>query len=214
MKKLLIFGGSGGLGGELNRILSLPPYSYDVTAISSRDCDITNIKNFTMYNYDYVLNLSCVSVDALIHKTLTVDIERQLEVNCLGAINIIKYFTAQWREWQRPGKIILMSSFLSENPVRGAGIYSACKAFVDNLVKTAALENAKYGITYNSIQAGYFDAGLTHKLPKDFQETVKSKIPVGRFGRVEELASAIHFIFQNDYVTGTNLVIDGGVSLV
>jgi 3-oxoacyl-[acyl-carrier protein] reductase len=217
MKKLLILGGSGGIGVALTQELSS---SYKVYPLSSLGCDITDIKNLrslreqSLVGFDYVLNLSAVSIDAVLHKYHDEAIAKQLNVNVLGACNVLKYFIGLWREIEVPGKIILMSSFLSDNPVRGAGIYAASKAFVDSMVKSAAIENAKYKITANSINAGYFDAGLTHRLPKEVINPVKDKIPVGRFGRIEELASAIKFIFENDYVTGSNLVIDGGVSLV
>lgn len=211
MKKLIIFGGSGGLGTLLTENLSL---DFDVTSLSSKDCNITTYKNINQQDAERVLLLSCVNVDSLIRKTSTSDILEQIDVNCIGAVNVIRYFTGYWKDLQRPGKIVLMSSFLSTRPVKGAGIYSASKAFIDNLVKTSSLEAAKDGITINSIQAGYFEAGLTHKLPKSILEKLPSTIPVGRVGKIEELALAIRFLFQNDYVTGSNLMIDGGVSLV
>lgn len=209
-RKIILFGGSGGLGQQLTDLLSL---QYTVLSMSSKDCDVTGYSNLVR-SVDYVVNCACWSYDNVIHKASDVHIRRMIDVNCFGAINIIREYVKYFREHKKPGKIIMMSSFLSARPVRGAGVYSAGKAFVDNLVKASALENAKHNILINSIQAGFFSGGLTNRLPEDVKEYLPTRIPLGRIGTVEELAEAIQFLLKSDYITGTNLVIDGGVSLV
>jgi len=94
----------------------------------------------------------------------------------------------------------------------GTGLYGAGKAFVDHLVQTAALENARHGITVNSIRMGYFDAGLTHRVPERVLSDAMYRIPLQRLGRMEELASAVRFLYENEYVTGTSLDLTGGLS--
>jgi 3-oxoacyl-[acyl-carrier protein] reductase len=93
----------------------------------------------------------------------------------------------------------------------GTSIYSASKAFNDNLVKTIALENAKYHITSNSIQLGYFDGGLTNKVPESIMKQVMEQIPLKRLGAVEELLRAVKFLIETEYVTGSNLTMAGGL---
>src|SRR5258705_264445 len=92
----------------------------------------------------------------------------------------------------------------------GTGVYAATKAFNDNIVRTCALENSKYGITANSLQLGYFNAGLTYKVPQDILTKVINKIPMGRLGNGEDLITAIRFIFNSPYFTGVNLQLSGG----
>ena len=212
--RVLIFGGSGGLGSKLMSIYKFN----DVKGLSSKSCDIVQHENrikeeIDEYQPDVIINMVVKNIDGLIHKQEETDIEFLLETNIVGTLNILKYAIPYFRE-KNKGKIILCSSYLAERPVKGTGIYSGCKAFTDSLVKTVALENVKYNITCNSIRMGYFDGGLTYKIPEKFFNTLKESIPMKRFGTIDELYSAMNFLIANDYVTGTNLVIDGGMSLI
>jgi NAD(P)-dependent dehydrogenase (short-subunit alcohol dehydrogenase family) len=72
------------------------------------------------------------------------------------------------------------------------------------------LENSKYGITSNSIQLGYFDGGLTEKVPTDILENVKNSISLKRLGRVEEMAKLVKTIIETEYINGTTISITGG----
>lgn len=210
-RTLILLGGSGGIGTQLTDIFRL---SYNVLSMSSKDCDVTGYSNIVRSGVDYVVNCACWNYDDVIHKASDTHIRRMIDVNCFGAVNVIREYVKYFREQKKPGKIVMMSSFLSTRPERGAGVYSAGKAFVDSLVKTAAMENSKYGILVNSVQAGFFNGGLTDRLPVGMKESLPNIIPVGRIGAVEELAHAIQFLLDNNYVTGTNLVIDGGMSLL
>jgi 3-oxoacyl-[acyl-carrier protein] reductase len=107
------------------------------------------------------------------------------------------------------GRVIYISSVLSKNPIRGTGIYSASKSFCDNLIRTYSLENSKYGITSNSIQLGYFDGGLTEKVPQEVLSNVLKMIPLKRLGMVSEMSNLVSTIIETEYINGTNLSITG-----
>lgn len=211
MKTILILGGSGGIGNQLTNIFRL---SYNVIPMSSKDCDVTGYSNIVRSGVDYVVNCACFNYDNVIHKSSDVHVRKMIDVNCFGAVNVLREYIKYFREQKKPGKIVMMSSFLSTRPEKGTGVYSASKAFINQAVTVAALENAGHGILINSVNAGYFNAGLTDRLPAGMKESLPNIIPVGRIGSVEELAHAIQFLLNNDYVTGTNLVIDGGMSLL
>ena len=72
------------------------------------------------------------------------------------------------------------------------------------------MENSKYGITSNSIQLGYFDGGLTEKVPDNILQSVKNNIPLKRLGTVEEMTELIKTIIKTEYINGTNISITGG----
>jgi len=216
--KVLIFGGSGGLGSKITEKFE----EDEVYSLSSKDCDIVidnQEGNNTIENLirdtepDVIINMVVRNRDGLLHKQGLIDITTQIDATIFGTLNILRYAIPYFRE-KNKGKIILCSSYLADNPVAGTGIYSGCKAFTDSIVKTVALENVKYNITCNSIRMGYFDGGLTYKIPEKFFNTLKESIPMKRFGTIDELYSVMNFLINNDYVTGTNLVIDGGMSLV
>ena len=73
------------------------------------------------------------------------------------------------------GRIILISSVLAKKIVLGTSLYSG-SAFIDNLVKTASAENVSMGITCNSLQLGYFDGGMCHRLPEKYKDQIKNSI--------------------------------------
>jgi NAD(P)-dependent dehydrogenase (short-subunit alcohol dehydrogenase family) len=109
------------------------------------------------------------------------------------------------------GRIITISSVLAEKPVVSTGVYSGCKGFIDSFVKTVALENASHNISCNSIQLGYFDGGLTSRIPESFRQSVIDSIPTKRWGSIEELKNTIEYLINTPYVTGTNIKINGAI---
>jgi NAD(P)-dependent dehydrogenase (short-subunit alcohol dehydrogenase family) len=109
------------------------------------------------------------------------------------------------------GRIILVSSVLADHPVISTAVYAGCKGFVDSLTKTTAVENAGKNITCNSLQLGYFDGGLTYKIPESFRESVKNSIPFKRWGTIEELTNTIKYLIETGYMTGQNINISGGI---
>lgn len=214
MKNILIVGGSGGLGAQ---VVDLMSSKYDITSVSSKDFDIRNInecENFLVdKNFDIVINFAGVNYDTLIHKINSdnaENIQNLLDVNIKGTINLISTVLKNMRK-KKYGRIILISSVLSEKNVIGTGVYSSCKSFIDKFVKNISLENIKYGITANTIQLGYFDGGMTYKIPQEYLTPIKKTIGLERFGRIDELVSTIDFMINNEYITGENLKIDGGL---
>ena len=210
MKKLLLVGGTGGLGVQLMDSLK---ETYECTSIGSKICDVTNeekVKEFFSNNsFDIIIYLSVKNIDGLIHKQKFSNITEQLNVNVVGFLNVLRYSTDSMRE-KNYGRVIYISSILSKNPIRGTGIYSASKAFCDNLIKTYSLENSKYGITSNSIQLGYFEGGLTNKVPEEILTNVLKTIPLKRLGKINEMSNLIKTIIETEYINGTNILITGG----
>ena len=72
------------------------------------------------------------------------------------------------------------------------------------------MENSKYGITSNSIQLGYFEGGLTEKVPDEVLNNVLKSVSLKRLGRVNELSNLIKTIIETEYINGTNISITGG----
>lgn len=210
MKKILLIGGTGGLGKQLFTELQK---EYKCISVGSKDCDVTdeeNVKNtINLHNPDIIIYLSAKNIDGFIHKQTIDTINFQLNVSLIGFLNVLRYSTELMRN-KKYGRIIYISSVLSKKPIRGTGIYSASKAFCDNLIKTYSLENSKYGITSNSIQLGYFEGGLTDKVPSNILEGVLSKISLKRLGNAVEMTELIKTIIKTEYINGTNISITGG----
>lgn len=211
--KIALFGSSGGIGSKL---LPLLQKHYEVISLGSKDVDVTNNEPvhvfFEKNDLDAVINLSGINIDGLIHKQSEEDVKKQINVNIIGLLNIMRNCIPKMRE-KKKGRIICISSVLARQPLKGTSTYAATKAFTDNFVRTCALENAKYGITCNSIQLGYFDGGLTYKVPENVLKQVVEKIPLNRLGKIEELFNCIHFILNTEYITGANIELTGGLSI-
>lgn len=209
MKKILLFGGTGGLGSKLQELLK---ENYECLSIGSKNCNVTDEIEVETYlnsiDFDIIIYLSVINIDGLIHKQTNELVTKQLEVNIFGFLNVLRHSTEKMRK-KNYGRVIYISSVLSKNPIRGTGIYSASKAFCDNLVRTYSLENSKYGITSNSIQLGYFDGGLTEKVPSNVLLNVIEKIPLKRLGMISEMTSLISTVIETEYINGTNLSITG-----
>lgn len=216
MKKMLIIGGSGGIGKQMTELFSS---QYDVLSCSSKSFDITNLefldKFFKENEYDIVLNASGYNYDSFLHKYNTSnhgEIDKMIDINVRGNINLLSTCLPMMRK-RKFGRIVLISSVLSEMPVAGTSIYSASKAFIDNLIKTATLENLSKGITCNSIQLGYFDAGMAHRIPEKIINNIVESIPLKRLGKMEELHDTIEYLIKTEYISGTSIKINGGINL-
>ena len=95
--------------------------------------------------------------------------------------------------------------------------YSATKHAIIGLAKTAAVEYAKKGIRVNVLCPGFIDVGLTRQVvakKPGLEEKYKALVPMGRFGREEEVAKTVAWMFseESSFMTGHTLVIDGGAS--
>lgn len=221
MKRIVIIGGTGGIGKDITPILShkldelnQPKYivmSYSSKSFNLVDSPVDIRTKIEMTEPDMLINLSTVSIDSTLHKLSEEDLDKQLSVNIRGSSILVNQL-ADFYRFKKSGKYIYISSILSDSPVPGAGIYSACKAYNDNLVRTAALENAKIpGVTFNSIQLGYFGSGLCERLSPEMKEYALKTIPVKRFGNPKELVDLIELIINNDYITGQNIKLAGGL---
>ena len=214
MKKLILFGGTGGLGQKLIPFLEK---KYNVTSVGSKDVDITSFSEVQKYFYendfDIVLNMSGSKYDVFLSKIRDSDqqdINKMIDVNIKGNINIVSSCLPKMIE-KKYGRIISISSVFSELNVPKNSIYCASKAFVDRFISNANKENVKFGITCNTIQLGYWDGGMCYRVDEKYQEMAKEKIGLKRWGKIEELYNTIDYIVENEYVSGTNLRIDGGL---
>jgi len=214
MKTIAVFGGTSGLGVKLVPLLE---EKYRVISLGSKDVDVTYFgevkKFFEGGEVDIVLNLAGISYDVYLSRITEDDykpIIDMLDVNIMGLVNILAGCLPHMvkKKW---GRVITISSVLSEMNVPKASLYSASKAFVDRLISSANKENIKYGVTCNSIQLGYWDGGMCERLDPVFREKVKDNIGLKRWGTVEELHNTINYLVDNEYVCGVNLKLDGGL---
>jgi acetoacetyl-CoA reductase len=113
------------------------------------------------------------------------------------------------RKW---GRIVQISSINGQKGQYGQANYAAAKAGMHGFTISLAQENAKFGITVNTVSPGYVATDMVMAVPEDVRAKIVAQIPVGRLGRPEEIAHAVAFFAGEDtgWITGANLAINGG----
>lgn len=113
------------------------------------------------------------------------------------------------------GAIVNMASMFGEISIPQISSYSAAKAGVLGLTKSAALEFAPQGIRINAICPGFIDTDILNNLPKEFLEQIVEQIPFKRLGKPEEIANAVVWLCSDgaSYMTGQDLLMDGGFTI-
>ena len=134
-----------------------------------------------------------------------------LETNVVGTF-LFSREAAKIMKKNHFGRIINFVTFAIPFKLEGEAIYAASKAFLESLIKTCALENSGKGITSNAIQVGYFDAGLTHKIPTKIKNNILENIPSKRWGQIEELKNIVKMLIETEYVNGATIKVNGGTA--
>jgi acetoacetyl-CoA reductase len=109
------------------------------------------------------------------------------------------------------GRIVNISSVIGLHGNFGQANYAAAKAGIVGLTKSAALEVARKGVTVNAIAPGFIETKMIADMPEEARARVLEKIPMGRFGRPEEIAETVLFLVSNEYITGQVIAVDGGL---
>jgi 3-oxoacyl-[acyl-carrier protein] reductase len=113
---------------------------------------------------------------------------------------------------QRSGKIVNISSIAGKEGNANMTAYCAAKAGIIGLTKALAEEVAKYGIRVNCVCPALIETELVERMDTKQTEYLKSKIPLGRLGKPEEVAELVKFLVSDasDFITGQAINIDGG----
>lgn len=138
-----------------------------------------------------------------------------IDVNLTGTFLAIKACIPAMKK-QHSGKIVITSSISGPQvALPGYSHYTASKAGITGLMRTAAVELAKYGITINAVEPGTIITESVEALGQEHMHKMTQAVPLGRLGRIEEVASVIQFLASDaaSYITGQSIIIDGGQTL-
>lgn len=161
---------------------------------------------------DILVNNAGITRDKLLMMMKEEDFDDVISVNLKGAYNTMRKVCPMLAR-QRWGRVINLSSIAGINGNAGQVNYSASKAGLIGMTKSAAREFAGRGITVNAIAPGFVETDMTEKFASD--ENVMKRIPVGRMGRPDEIASLALFLASDAaaYITGEVIRIDGGLAI-
>ncbi len=184
----------------------------DVTSASDVDKLVTSVES-ALGPVDILINNAGVNIRGTVDQLSEADWDSVIDTNLKGPFLCSRAFGPRMvkRGW---GRVVNLGSILGAVALGGRAPYASSKAGVINLTKVLALEWAGTGVTANAICPGPFATEMNLPLlndPVKYQEFVK-KIPMGRWGELDELAGAVVFLSSpaSSFVTGTSLFVDGG----
>jgi len=159
---------------------------------------------------DILINNAGTNIDKTMDKLEIEDWQKVIELDLNGCFYTVHAALPHMTE-QEAGAIVNMSSFVGEAGNIGQANYAAAKAGLLGFTRTAALELAKSNITVNAVCPGFIETDMTDAIPEEMQEKITKTIPMGRFGKPEDIAQAVRFCIENEYMTGATLDINGGI---
>jgi len=163
---------------------------------------------------DILVNNAGITRDGLLMKMTEEDFDKVVDTNLKGTFNCIRFVARQMLK-QKGGRIINMSSVSGVVGNAGQANYSASKAGVIGLTKATARELASRHITVNAIAPGFIETEMTDVLSESVKEEAVKQIPLGSFGKTEDIANMAVFLASDKagYITGQVIHVDGGMAI-
>lgn len=228
-KTVLVTGGTRGIGLAVCELFS--KNGYRVTALYSRGeedaararallpdvrflrADVSDeeavkavFEKFT--SLDVLVNNAGVALFRQVQDTSLDEWERVMGVNAGGTFLCCKYAVKKMLD--RGGAIVNVASVWGETGGSCESAYSASKGATIAFTKALAKELAPSQITVNCVSPGAIDTEMNARLSAEERDGLCENIPLGRFGRTEEVAACVLFLAQNAYITGQVLGVNGG----
>ena len=238
-KAALITGASGGIGGEIARVLHKAGAQVGLSGTREEPlqalaeelgerahvlpCNLGDAEALkalpkqaaeAMGSLDILVNNAGVARDQLMLRMSDEDWQTVIDVN-LTAVAKLSQAALRGMMKAKWGRIVNISSVVGSTGNPGQANYAAAKAGVVGFSKSLAQEVASRGITVNCVAPGFIATAMTDKLTDDQKEGLLGRIPTGRMGEADEIAAAVLYLASREaaYVTGETLHVNGGMAM-
>lgn len=197
--------------GKFKEETGIPGYKVDVADTAAVAAMVKQIEA-DVGPIDVLVNNAGITRDArMVRFTREKNWDPVLAVNLTGVFNTCQACMPGMAE-RKWGRVINISSMNGQRGQFGQSNYSATKAGMIGFSRSIALEVARNGVTVNCIAPGFILTEMTGAMPKEILDGEVAKIPVGRIGQPEDIASGVVFLASDDasFITGFTLSINGG----
>ena len=224
-KVAAVTGGSGAIGQAIITALTnagATAIALDVTPPAAGAewfaCDVRNDDSVAAavagihrrhHRLDIVIHAAGISRDAVIWKMPVDDWDLVQQVNLRGAFLLLHHSIPLLRA-NPGGRVVLIGSINGSRGKFGTSAYSASKAGLIGLAKTAARETGRFGITVNVVESGWVRTPLTESLPRSTRDAALAETLTGEFVEPADVASAVVFLCGAQRITGQVLRVDSG----
>ena len=217
-KKILVTGGTRGIGLAICNLFK--DLGGNVLSLSSSDCNFVkdNIEEFcknNLNNIDILINNAGINKINKFNEININDFDEIMKVNVKAPFIISKHVTKHMisNNW---GRIVNIASIWGIKSKEQRTSYTTSKSALTGMTKTMAIELAKHNILANTVSPGFTDTELTSKILSDTdKENLINQVPIKRMAKPSEIANTVAFLCSdlNSYITGQNIIIDGGFTI-
>jgi len=243
-KKILITGGTRGIGAAIVKQFHLSGADIILTGTTSKGLEESQIRNekeglygihyrqadftdklsldsFLSYvesitDLDILINNAGINRNNLITDIVRSDYDRILQVN-LVAPSLICQSACRVLKNRKYGRIVNIASIWGSISKAGRSVYAETKAGLQGFTRTIAVDMAPYGVLINSLSPGFTRTELTEAmLTVEEIEELAAQVPLKRIAEPYEMAKVALFLSSdlNTYITGQNIIVDGGFTIV
>ena len=239
MKNVLITGATGGIGSSILKLFYNNNYNVCVTGtnmdklneievnykgkVKCISCNLNEelqIKNLVQQSNEYygstdiLINNAGITRDNLFLRMKDEEWNNVININLNANFKLTKYILKGMIK-SRWGRIVNISSDAAKIGNAGQANYVASKSAIEGLTRTLANEVASRGVTINCVSPGFVKTDILETIDKRTLQNMIQRIPLGRMGTIDEIASAVYFLSSEEsaYITGQVLHVNGGLTM-
>ncbi len=220
MKKVFLTGGARGIGKAIAEKFATE--GYEIIAPKRDELDLMSnesIENYIQLHqaemFDVIINNAGCNDINIVEEITDNELNQMMQVNLIAPIKLLRGLIPGMKR-NPSGRIVNISSIWASVSKEGRCVYSATKHGVHGITNTLAVELAKDNILVNSVSPGFTLTELTKKNNTSEQiKVIETQIPMNRMAEPYEIAEVVYFLGSesNTYVTGQNIVVDGGFTV-